>query len=230
MMKKSVIPLLLLSCAFLIGSAQAAAKKKINHGTHYTQRMTYFDSLPPITDKDYVMLGNSLTEFGENWNKWLTGEEIGHFVNRGIIGDTAMGMYERLYQILPYHPSRLYLMSGINDISHNLTAKSVIRLVTKLVDKIRKDSPTTKLYLQSLLPINEGFHRWTTLEGKTEVIVEVNEGLRKLAKSRDITYIDLFPLFTKEGTHIMREELSIDGLHLKAEGYVIWSKALQPYI
>lgn len=200
------------------------------HTKHYINRVAYFDSLPPIKRCNTVMLGNSLIEFGGNWNKILKGKEKGNYINRGIMGDDAMGICDRLYQILPAHPKKIFLIAGINDISHQLPADSVATLVTKLIEKIQTDSPQTKLYLQSLLPINENFHRYKTMDGKTEVVCDVNKKLRQIADSHGITFINLFPLFTVPGTHILRPELSIDGLHLKPAGYEIWSKALQKYL
>ena len=208
---------------------QNVVPAKTMHSLHYDQRVALFDSLPPIKHNDIVLLGNSLTEFGGNWNMRLKGKEKGHYINRGIIGDDAMGMYDRLYQILPAHPKKIFLMAGVNDISHNLSADSVASLVTKLVDKILTDSPHSKLYLESILPINESFHRWRTMIGKTETVVAVNDRLRKLAAAKSITFIDLFPSFVIPGTHVMRPELTVDGLHLTPAGYEVWSKILREY-
>jgi lysophospholipase L1-like esterase len=230
-MRRLVIVLSMLLSVCAAASAQTASvKPHIMRSIHYEQRVAHFDSLPPLRHHDFVMLGNSLTEFGGNWNILLYGREKGRMVNRGIIGDDAMGMYDRLYQILPAQPKKIFLMAGVNDISHNLSADSVVALVTTLVDRILKDSPRSHLYLQSLLPINEDFHRWKTMEGKTEVVVAVNESLRRLALSRGITFIDLFPLFIIPGTSKMRPELSLDGLHIRPAGYTIWAEALKPYL
>src|SRR5574344_151557 len=173
-MKKFFILVIMVCCVSVVGFAQQTASiKKSVHSLHYNQRVAYFDSLPPIKSSDIVLLGNSLTEFGGNWNLRLTGKSIGPYVNRGIIGDDAMGMFDRLYQIVPGKPRKMFLMVGINDVSHDISADSVITLVTKLVDKIQLELPATKLYIESLLPINESFHRWRTLVGKTETVVEV---------------------------------------------------------
>lgn len=230
-MKKCFLLLIILfCCAPLSGRAQQISATKSMHSLHYEMRVAHFDSLPPIRHSDIVLLGNSLTEFGGDWNRRLAGKAKGPYVNRGIIGDDAMGMYDRLYQILPARPRKIFLLAGINDISHDLSADSVVALVTKLVDKIRAESPTTKLYLESLLPINESFHRWHTMEGKTETIVAVNSGLCRLAASRSITFINLFPAFVIPGTHIMRPELTVDGLHLTPRGYEEWVTILHDYL
>ena len=81
--------------------------------------------------------------------------------------------------------------------------------------------------LQSLLPINESFGRYKRLNGKTDMIPEINARLEALAKEKKITFINLFPLFTEKGTNVLRSELTNDGLHLKEEGYKIWVKAIR---
>jgi CubicO group peptidase (beta-lactamase class C family)/lysophospholipase L1-like esterase len=188
---------------------------------HYYQRTLQFEDEAPITSGDIVMLGDSMTENGGDWSTWLHAKPVR---NRGIIGDDAMGVYDRLYQILPYKPKTIYLLLGANDVSHNLSADSVVTLLTKVIDRIQTEAPKTKLYLQSLIPINESFGRYKTMIGKTDMIPEINKKLEAIAAQRKIEYINLFPHFTETGTNILRKELTTDGLHLTKEGYEIWSK------
>jgi lysophospholipase L1-like esterase len=170
------------------------------------------------------MLGDSKTENGGDWSALLNWK---HVRNRGIIGDEAMGVYDRLYQILPGKPKKIYLLLGGNDISHNLSADSVVALLTKVIDKIQSESPQTKLYLQSLLPINESFGRYKLMVGKTDLIPEINKMLENIAAQKKIQYINLFPYFVEKGTNILRKELTNDGIHLTKEGYEIWSKLIK---
>lgn len=194
---------------------------------HYYKRFLQFEDEPAIGPKDIVMLGNSLTEGGKDWGARLNKKNIR---NRGIVGDEAMGVYDRLHQILPGHPAKLFLLIGINDVSHNLTADSVVTLITLLVDRIKRESPETKLYLQSLLPINESVCKYKTMIGKTDIVPEINRKLEALTASRKIPFINLFPLFTEKGTNVLRKELTRDGLHLTEEGYEIWGKKLKKYL
>lgn len=194
---------------------------------HYYKRFLQFEDEPAIAPKDIVMLGNSLTEGGKDWGARLNKKNIR---NRGIVGDEAMGVYDRLHQILPGHPAKLFLLIGINDVSHDLTADSVVTLITLLVDRIQRESPETKLYLQSLFPINESVCKYKTMIGKTDIVPEINRKLEALATSRKIPFINLFPLFTEKGTNVLRKELTRDGLHLTEEGYEIWGKKLKKYL
>lgn len=193
---------------------------------HYYQRFLQFMDEPPITPQNIVMIGNSLTENGGNWEKRLKQPST---VNRGIIGDETIGIYDRLHQILPGHPKAIYLMTGINDLSHNLSPDSIISMIRLVIERIQRESPSTQIFLQSLLPINESFQRYKSLENKTDLIPPINRRLQTLSKEKGITFIHLFPLFTLPNTPILRPELTTDGLHLNEKGYDIWVKELKRY-
>lgn len=212
----------------LVANAVAASIQPVprTYTDHYYRRLLQFMDEPPVTSQDIVMLGNSLTENGGDWGRRLGWK---HVVNRGIIGDEVMGVYDRLHQILPGHPQKLFLLIGINDVSHGLTADSIAGLIDHTVERIRRESPQTRLYLQSLLPINESFGRYRLLTGKTDLVPQINARLRELARERQIDFIDLFPLFTEPNTSVLRKELTTDGLHLNEDGYRIWVKALKKY-
>ncbi|MDR1526211.1 MAG: serine hydrolase [Dysgonamonadaceae bacterium] len=192
----------------------------------YYERVGQFRNEAPITPEDIVFLGNSLTENGK-WSEYFPLRKI---VNRGISGDEALGIYDRLYQILPGKPKKIFLQTGANDVSHDWPVDSIVERVALVVDKIRRESPETQLYLQGSLPINESFNRYQKLAGKTNVFPELSERLSELAASRGIVFIPLFPLFAQQGTNILRKDLTNDGLHLKEKGYEIWVKAIQSYV
>lgn len=210
----------------LVANAVAASIRPVprTYTEHYYRRFLQFMDEPALTDKDIVMLGNSLTEGGGDWSQRLGKKNV---VNRGIIGDEVMGVYDRLHQILPRHPAKLFLLIGVNDISHDLTADSIAQMIRLTVERIRRESPDTRLYLQSLLPFNESFGRYKRLTGKTDIVPEINARLEAMAKEKGIDFINLFPLFTEKGTNVLRKELTTDGLHLNEEGYRIWVKALK---
>ena len=191
---------------------------------HYYKRFLQFMDEPAITSKDIVMLGNSLTEGGGDWGKRLGKDNV---VNRGISGDEVMGVYDRLHQILPGKPAKLFLLIGVNDVSHDLSTDSIVYRIDQTLTRIQKESPDTKVYLQSLLPIDESFNRYKRLTNKTYQIPEINARLEALAKEKKITFINLYPLFIEKGTNVLRKELTNDGLHLNDKGYQIWVDAIK---
>ena len=191
---------------------------------HYYKRFLQFMDEPAITSKDIVMLGNSLTEGGGDWGKRLGKDNV---INRGISGDEVMGVYDRLHQILPGKPAKIFLLIGVNDVSHDLSTDSIVYRIDQTLTRIQKESPETKVHLQSLLPINESFNRYKRLTNKTYQIPEINARLETLAKEKKITFINLYPLFTEKGTNVLKKELTYDGLHLNDEGYKVWVDAIK---
>ena len=122
------------------------------------------------------------------------------------------------------------MLIGVNDVSHDLSVDSIVNSIRLLVDHIRAQSPKTKLVLQSLLPIRESTGRWKRLQGKTDMIPQINARLETLARERGLTFINLFPHFAEPGTNIMRADLTSDGLHLNKAGYDVWVKQLKPHL
>ena len=76
-------------------------------------------------------------------------------------------------------------MIGVNDVSHDLTADSIATSIGELVHRIRTQSPATKLYLQSLLPVNQSFGRFRKLDGKEQVIRDINAMLPAIAEREE---------------------------------------------
>lgn len=214
---------LLLVLGLLFGANSFAQQEK--YTTYYYQRATLFEQLP-ITSTDIVFLGNSLTD-GCEWAE-LFGNP--HIKNRGISGDEVMGIYDRIDPILKGKPAKIFLLTGVNDVSHDLTADSILVMYRKLVSKIKSDSPKTKLYIQSILPVNDEFTRFPKVHNKTQVILDINKGLKQLAKENGYTYIDLYTHLIAPGTQSLDKKYTNDGLHLLGPGYLVWKEVLKPYV
>ena len=193
-------------------------------GELYYQRASLFDALG-VDSTSIVFLGNSLTH-GCEWHELL---KMPNVVNRGINGDIAEGIDLRLESVLRGKPAKIFLMCGANDVSHDLTADSIANAVEGLVDRILNESPATRLYLQSMLPINNSFGRYTKMAGKEQVIRDINTRLEAMAASKGITWINLYPLFCAADGNL-RADFTNDGLHLLAPGYMVWRDAILPYV
>ncbi len=218
-MKKNLYLLLIMIAVPLWG--QQTERK---YTDHYYERLKTFQQEPSLDSESIVMLGNSLVEFGGDWAQRL-GDT--HVVNRGIIGDEIMGVYDRLEELIQAQPRKVFLIIGINDVSHQLSVDSILDLEEQLIQRMSNELPRTKIYLQSLLPINESFKRYRLLNGKTDMIPIINKGLRKLARKYHITYISLFPKFKEKGSYVLRADLTTDGLHLNEAGYTLWVKKIK---
>lgn len=220
----------ILLAASIVFTTVSAQRVTYRFTQHYNERVDLFERLDDIDSTKIVMLGNSLTENATAFGDWTTLLRTKNIVNRGISGDDALGITCRLVQILPKKPKAIFLMCGTNDLSHHLTAEQVFEKVKGVIDTIIASAPYTQLYVQSLLPINEGFGRWKNLKGRTDDIPVINEMLRKYCEEMGIPFINLFPHFTPRGMNILIRYLSVDGLHLSRPGYEIWAKRLYPYV
>lgn len=201
-----------------------AQKKPVNPDVYYARRATLFDLLP-VYSSDIIMLGNSLTD-GAEWNELF---DNCHVKNRGIVGDIIPGFFERLEPILKGQPRKIFIMGGVNDISHGVSADSVVSAMTQVVTTIQARCPKTEIYVQSMLPFNNDVRLWKLLKGREQVVVDGNKGLESMCQRLGVTFINLYPLFVGENGK-MKPEYTNDGLHLMGGAYLIWRDALLPYI
>lgn len=195
------------------------------YSTFHEQRRTLFELLP-TSSQDIIFLGNSITNGGE-WSELFNDC---HVKNRGISGDISIGIYERLETIIKGKPAKIFLMIGINDIALGVEADSIIFNMNLIVDKIKSESPDTRIYLQSILPVSDEFNMFSGHSSRGHVVKEVNEQLKTLAVKKMVTYIDLYSSFINRETGKISSKYTNDGLHLLGEGYLLWRDIVWPYV
>lgn len=205
-----------------IATANAQDNK---YSTFYYQRATLFEELP-VTSKDIIFLGNSITNGGE-WAELLNNR---HVKNRGISGDICLGVYDRLDAILKGKPAKIFLLIGINDVSRGTSADTIVSRIALIAKKVKKDSPKTKLYLQSVLPVTDYYKKFNEHTSRWQTVPEINKGLKTLAEKEQLTYIDLYSHFVDNETGKMNIDYTNDGLHLLGKGYLKWIEIIKPYV
>jgi lysophospholipase L1-like esterase len=188
------------------------------------QKRTLFEKLP-ITTKDIVFLGNSITDGGE----WAEIFGMKNIKNRGISADRAVWLADRLDPIVNGQPKKLFLLIGTNDLSAGISIDEIVDAIDGVVGRFQNESPKTKLYLQSVFPVDVTKERYAKAQDRNEQIVELNSRIAELAAERGATYIDIHSAL-KDSAGNLSEELSNDGLHLMGEGYMVWKEILEPYI
>ncbi|MEO5946792.1 MAG: family 20 glycosylhydrolase [Chitinophagaceae bacterium] len=192
--------------------------------TYYHQRATQFNSLPKTND-DIIFIGNSITDGGE-WSETFNDLKI---KNRGISGDITAGVLNRLDEVAKRKPAKVFLLIGVNDLSRGISADSVVKNILLMASFMRQETPSTNLFIQSILPVNDIYNKFQGHTSKAKQVKEVNDALSKNAAAYRYTYIDLYlPFSNRVGK--LKPELSNDGLHLKGEGYLLWKHLLYPFI
>lgn len=219
-MKKLALVWMLLQ-AFQGASAQTAKWDSTFRPNNYDLKKELFRSFKN-SEKDVVFLGNSITA-NVDWSELLQMKEAR---NRGISGDITFGVLERLDEVIEGRPAKVFILIGINDISRNIPDSIIAENHRKIVARIKKGSPKTKIYLETLLPVNNTFTQFKNHYNKDEHIQYVNERLKETAKAYGAVLIDLHPYF-QDSEGKLKKEFTEDGLHLKAAGYKLWADILK---
>lgn len=214
--------ILLLLISLPLIKSQAQERK---YSTYYYQRASLFEKLP-VDDNDIIFLGNSITD-GAEWAELFNNPDV---KNRGISGDITMGVYDRLDAILSGQPAKIFLLIGINDVARGTSADSIVQNIRLITETIMTKSPDTHLFLQSVLPVNDSFDKFHGHTSRYKMVPEINDQLKKLAKEKNVTFIDLFTHFVNESGIKMDAKYTNDGLHLTGEGYLLWKEIVEPRI
>jgi lysophospholipase L1-like esterase len=222
-MKKLVLPFIAFYF-FQFASAQTTPGDSTYRPNSFVIKTEQFRSYPNAST-DIIFLGNSITA-GTDWNELLG---ITTAKNRGISGDITFGILARLDEVTEGHPAKVFILIGINDIQHNTPDSIIVSNYKKIIQRIKSASPTTKIYFQTLLPVNNEFTQFKNHYNKDEHILYVNSELKKIASEEKITLIDLHPHFLNAEKKL-EKKYTMDGLHLNAAGYTVWASLLKPWI
>lgn len=194
---------------------------------NYQKRSHY--AVLPVYKSSIVFLGDSITDYGD-WSEWLGNPKI---INRGISGDRVEWLLTRMDPIIDGQPAKLFLMIGTNDLAAGTAPETVVENICKAIDRILTESPRTKLYVESLFPVNGvAFKDKMTKKNhwsKGAEIVAVNKALESECAKRGVTYIDVYSSLVDDNG-MLDERYTNDGLHLMADGYKVWVELLRPYV
>ncbi len=193
----------------------------MNEIPYYVDKVSQFKNLTN-TDTEIIFLGDSITDYCE-WSELFGNHKI---KNRGISGDRTDGILNRLDEILQAQPQKIFIMVGINDLIQGRERDKVFISYKTIVEKIKDKLPETKLFIQSVLPVNnlKAQKKLFLIFNNTKVR-EFNTKLQELAKDFSLTYIDLFAAFADSNKEL-DEKYTTDGVHLNGEAYLLWKKII----
>ena len=180
-------------------------------------------------DENIVFFGDSLT-YRYDLNKYFEKKIINSWINANISIDLVNRIEDDVYR---YNPSKVVILIGINDLNRNHSEKELLSNTKKIIKGIKKNRRFSEIYVQSLYPVNHNkmddidydFSR----DFDNEDIINYNKKLKNLCKKEKVTYINMFDIL-KDDDNNLKEEYTVDGLHLSDEGYQAISKVLSKYI
>ncbi len=189
--------------------------RKNEYSIYYIHKKSQFEKLP-ITNSDIIFLGDSLTDEGE-WSELL---EI-PIKNRGISGDTTDRILNRLDQIIESKPHKIFLTIGINDLLNGSLEAQILLKYQNILAEFQK-TPNTKVFITSILPVNNTLTRYFQNNHK---ISNINLQLKKITRDFNYEFIDVFTHLIDKNNQLDTQYTS-DGLHLNGQGYLVWKKVI----
>lgn len=172
-----------------------------------------------VPENPIVFIGDSLTErfplekyFGKG------------FVNRGIGGDHADGLWERKSLLcLDKNPRALFFMIGINDLLFNYKRDEIPYHLDRIITYAKEKAPSAKIVIQSICPVGN----WE--KPTPDELNKINGELQDLAVKHGASFLNLFELFADEN-QFLKEELTIDGVHFSEAAYDIWAEEVRKWL
>ena len=141
-MKKLI--LLLLAAAVATTAAAQAQRDTLTFNNDYYFSKRNVEGLVPGTGQNIVMLGGF-------WAEYFQGKRV---LNRGIGGDCISGMINRVQPIVDGRPKAIFIMGGANDLLFSkISNEKLLQQYERLLDIIARETPRTRVYIQSLLPL-----------------------------------------------------------------------------
>jgi len=202
---------------FLVTQSPAQNNNSNKDSTIYLQNPSYkiqtqLYNIYRMKRAKIVMLGNSITH-GANWNELLNRNDV---VERGISGDLTSGFLHRLNYVYNLKPKVCFIMGGINDLYYGLKPDEIFDNITKIVDTLRNHK--IKIVLQSTLHVKNGSSFLDTINERVE---QLNKLLTEYADKHKIIFLNLNKGLSSDNH--LKEIYTIDGVHLSAAGYKVWS-------
>jgi hypothetical protein len=214
---------LLLLCLLAGFSAKTFAQT----GFPYADEIRAFkhqDSLSFPKPNGILFIGSSSFRLWDDLEQRFPGKPI---IKRGVGGCELSNIvnFYTPYILFPYHPRKIFVYAGENDIAYGHPADSVIVNFKKLYHMIREKLPEAKIYYLSIKPAPS--------RAKIEADeLRANEQIKNYIKGlRNCTYIAVDEPIYKPGTTQPDSSLfKPDYLHLNSKGYDRWQKVLEPYV
>ncbi|MBS1948074.1 MAG: G-D-S-L family lipolytic protein [Bacteroidetes bacterium] len=182
------------------------------------------DSIVPPMQHAILFVGSSSFTKWTDIQDYFPGYPI---INRGFGGSTLPDViYYAKDIIFPYQPKQVVIYCGDNDFasSDTISARTVVARFKKLFWIIRKKLPATSIVFISVKPSPSRAKLMTK-----EVVG--NRTIRDfLAKQKNTAFVDVYHLMLDESGKPLSSIFMQDSLHMNANGYAIWKKAIEPVL
>jgi lysophospholipase L1-like esterase len=147
-------------------------------------------------------------------------------VNLGFGGSTlaaCVWFFERV--MTPYHPKRIIIYAGDNDLGDGRHPEEVFIFFQQMVVKINKRFGDLPCYFVSLKP---SISRWQMVDQfkYTNNLIETEI----ITRNDNWRFINVFKEMIDPAGRLKKEYFLNDGLHLSENGYKLWKEIIKKHI
>jgi lysophospholipase L1-like esterase len=181
------------------------------------------DSIKAPPKNAIVFVGSSSFRMWKDIDKYFPNHVI---INRGFGGSSLPHVIDYADEIItPYKPKQVVVYCGENDFMNDtVTSQTVVDRFIQLFNILRKDIPRAEIVFVSMKPS-------PSRERLMSEMAAANTAIKNFLQTKPRTaFINIWDdMLTEDGEP--RKELFLkDMLHMNAEGYAIWKRAIEPYL
>ena len=146
-------------------------------------------------------------------------------INRGFGGSTLKQCWQQFKRIvLPLEPRALIVYAGENDIADGETSTAVQNSFRELISTVRRFYPSLPVAFISIKPSPSRIEKLSAMN-------ESNNRIREdIQKMNNVAFIDIFHEMLNADQQPRPELFVEDNLHMNAQGYQIWTRAVKNYL
>jgi lysophospholipase L1-like esterase len=216
---------LLLYFTFFVTLLPGAARVEAQQARPFDKEVADIVAHDSIINKKKIILftGSSSVRFWKDVQGYFPEQNI---LNRGFGGST---MADLLYYtdklIVPYHPKKIFIYEGDNDLAGKRTPEEILASADSILLIIRaKVSKKVPVYFISAKP---SLARWSM----KEQYLDFNQKLKAWTATRKrVKYVDVWTPMLDANGEVQKDIFISDGLHMNKKGYDIWGQVFKPYI
>jgi hypothetical protein len=146
-------------------------------------------------------------------------------LNRGFGGSQLWHVNHYVERtVLRYQPRAVVLYAGGNDLDEHTgkRAEDVARDFEAFVGLVHAAVPDARVYFLAIKPSRLRWVRWPEMRRANEAIAAL------CAQDPQLAFLDVAAPMLATGEPPARRLFVLDGLHLSAEGYALWTSVVRP--
>ena len=192
---------------------------KLNSRLERLERYTY-------NKESIVFLGDSITS-RYDLNKYFPNYNV---YNSGIAGNMTKDILDNMEnRVFAYNPTKVFILIGTNDLVYSgLDNDGIKNNIEEIINKIYEKNSNTKIYLESIYPVNNSINKEIVETRTNDNIKDLNNKIEKICNNK-CTYINMYDNLTDKNGN-MKRIYTVDGLHLNKIGYKVITNKLIKYL